>query len=482
MWKLNWLMFRSFIGPFFLSFTLLVFILDMQFFWLYLDDLLGKGLNWYVITELLFYASANVIPMALPLSVLLSSTMTYGNLAENLELTALKASGTSFLRMSRPLIIVMILIGGFAFYFSNTLWPTANFKMKALLTDIYKAKSSLMISEGRFSTEIDHFGIRATKKDKKTGQLTDIVIFDRSSNVKGQNQIGHNYREDIRDYHRDIRAQSGIILNSSKSDALSLVLQNGQITEELSPDRFQNVKFPFWKIDFETSELNVDLSSMHFDRSNEDIWAQSLEWMSAKQLMVCRDSIYRDIPEDYESMTNFIRSQNKLVRDSSNFKSLEGEFFLNLLDPGEKKRIITSAKARTESQLRHVQRKSAYIRGKLRDLNKIQILLHQKFTLSIACIILFFVGAPLGAIVKKGGLGIPVLITIILFLIYYVLARTGQQMAKNEVLSPFLGMWLSSFVLIPIGIFFTLKANRDSGIFDWEFYKNIVKKVIGLKR
>ena len=132
MWKLNWLMFRSFIGPFLLSFILLVFILDMQFFWLYLEDLLGKGLEWYVIAELLFYASANVVPMALPLSILLSSTMTYGNLAENVELTALKASGYSFLRISRPLIFIMILIGGFAFYFSNTIWPTANFKMKAL--------------------------------------------------------------------------------------------------------------------------------------------------------------------------------------------------------------------------------------------------------------------------------------------------------------------------------------------------------------
>ena len=129
-----------------------------------------------------------------------------------------------------------------------------------------------------------------------------------------------------------------------------------------------------------------------------------------------------------------------------------------------------------------MQRKSAYISGKLRDLNKVQILLHQKFTLSIACIILFFVGAPLGAIVKKGGLGIPVLITIILFLVYYVLARTGQQMAKNEVLSPFIGMWLSSFVLVPIGIFFTLKANRDSVIFDWEFYKKGYQRIFRLKR
>ncbi|MBT4774550.1 MAG: YjgP/YjgQ family permease [Crocinitomicaceae bacterium] len=482
MWKLNWLMFRSFIGPFFLSFTLLVFILDMQFFWLYLDDLLGKGLDWYVIAELLFYASANVIPMALPLSVLLSSTMTYGNLAENLELTALKASGTSFLRMSRPLIMVMILIGTFAFYFSNTLWPTANFKMKALLTDIYKAKSSLMISEGRFSTEIDHFGIRATKKNQETGELTDIVIFDRSSNIRGKNQVGHNYREDIRDYHRDIRAESGFILNSARSEALSLVLHNGQITEELSPDRFQDIKYPFWKIDFETSELNVDLSSMNFDRSNEDIWAQSLEWMSAKQLLICRDSIVLDIPDDYKSMTNFIRSQNKLIRDTFSLKPVIGKFFTEALDLGEKKRIIKSAKARTESQLRHMQRKSAYISGKLRDLNKVQILLHQKFTLSIACIILFFVGAPLGAIVKKGGLGIPVLITIILFLVYYVLARTGQQMAKNEVLSPFIGMWLSSFVLVPIGIFFTLKANRDSVIFDWEFYKKGYQRIFRLKR
>ena len=250
MWKLNWLMLRSFIGPFFLSFFLLVFILDMQFFWLYLDDLLGKGLDWYVIAELLFYASANVVPMALPLSVLLSSTMTYGNLAENLELTALKASGTSFIRMSRPLIVVMLCIGIFAFYFSNTLWPTANFKMKALLTDIYQAKSSLMITEGRFSTEIDHFGIRAGNKDAKTGELKDVLIFDRTGNVVSGNAVNHSYTNDPRDYHRDIRSERGVIVNSKKSDALLLELINGQITEELDPKRFQDMKFPFWKIDF----------------------------------------------------------------------------------------------------------------------------------------------------------------------------------------------------------------------------------------
>ena len=467
------MMLRSFTGPFFLSFFLLVFILDMQFFWLYLDDLLGKGLDWYVIAELLFYASANVVPMALPLSVLLSSTMTYGNLAENLELTALKASGTSFMRMSRPLIYVMIVIGGFAFYFSNTLWPTANFKMKALLTDIYQAKSSLMISEGRFSTEIDHFGIRARNKDPQTGELYDVLIFDRTGNVVKGNAINHSYASDPRDYHRDIRSESGVIMNSRMSDALLLGLNNGQITEELSPKRFKDMKSPFWKIDFETSQIKVDLSSLNFDRTIEDQWAQSLEWMNAKQLLYCRDSILNEIPETRMSMYNFIRSQSKLARDSVEVLPDKNKLFIGNLLESEKKRIIKNAKTRTQSQLRHVTRKNSYVKGKKNELNKIDIYFHQKFTLSIACFILFFIGAPLGAIVKKGGLGIPVLITIILFLLYYVLAKTGQQMAQNEVLTPFLGMWLSSIILVPIGIFFTFKANSDSSIFDREFYKKL---------
>lgn len=467
-------MLRSFIGPFFLSFFLLVFILDMQFFWLYLDDLLGKGLDWYVIAELLFYASANVVPMALPLSVLLSSTMTYGNLAENLELTALKASGTSFIRMSRPLIVVMLCIGIFAFYFSNTLWPTANFKMKALLTDIYQAKSSLMITEGRFSTEIDHFGIRAGNKDAKTGELKDVLIFDRTGNVVSGNAVNHSYTNDPRDYHRDIRSERGVIVNSRKSDALLLELSNGQITEELDPKRFQDMKFPFWKIDFETSQIRVDLSSLNFDRTVEDQWAQSLEWMNTKQLLYCRDSIVNEIPETQFSMYNFIRSQNKLARDTIRILSDKTGLFIADLSDAEKKRVVKNAKTRTQSQLRHVKRKNSHIKGKRKDLNKIDIYFHQKFTLSVACIILFFIGAPLGAIVKKGGLGIPVLITIILFLVYYVLAKSGQQMAQNGILSPFLGMWISSFILIPIGIFFTFKANSDSSIFDMEFYKKLI--------
>jgi lipopolysaccharide export system permease protein len=479
MWKLNWLMFRSFIGPFLLSFCLLVFILDMQFFWLYLEDLIGKGLEWYVITELLFYASANVVPMALPLSILLSSTMTYGNLAENVELTALKASGASFLRISRPLIFVMILISGFAFYFSNTLWPTANFKMKALLTDIYQAKSTLMISEGKFSNEIDHFGIRATRKDKDTGELYDVLIFDRSGNLNGTTQR-YNYRDDVRDYHRDIRAEKGFIRNNN-NQSLALILQNGQITEELNPERFEKMTYPFWKIDFEASQLNVDLSSLQFDRTDENSWAQSLEWMSAGQLLVTRDSIIEELPETYESIGKFIHSQNNLSRDSSVVVSSEHDFFLANLTDMEKKRIIKTAKDRTQSQQTFIHRKSSYVEGKIKDLKRIDIFFHRKFTLSIACVILFFIGAPLGAIVKKGGLGMPVLITIILFLFYYLLTKFGEEYAKSEDLSPFLGMWLSSFILGPIGIFFTFKANRDSSIFSWDFYKGLFQKRSRLK-
>jgi lipopolysaccharide export system permease protein len=262
-------------------------------------------------------------------------------------------------------------------------------------------------------------------------------------------------------------------MNNKKSDALLLELHNGQITEELSPKRFRDMKSPFWKVDFETSQIKVDLSSLNFDRTIEDQWAQSLEWMNAKQLLYCRDSILNEIPETQLSMYNFIRSQNKLARESVKILSDKKTLFIGDIKESEKKRIIKNAKTRTQSQLRHVRRKNSFIRGKKNDLNKIDIYIHQKFTLSIACIILFFIGAPLGAIVKKGGLGIPVLITIILFLLYYVLAKTGQQMAQNEVLTPFLGMWLSSIILVPIGIFFTFKANSDSVIFDREFYKRL---------
>ncbi len=473
------MMFRSFIGPFILSFCLLVFILDMQFFWLYLEDLLGKGLEWYVIAELMLYASANVVPMALPLSVLLSSTMTYGNMAEHLELTALKSSGYSFLRVSRPLIVVMLFIAGFAFYFSNTLWPTANFKMKALLTDIYQARSSLMISEGRFSTEVDDLGIRASKKDKETGELYDVLIFDRTGNkIDGVQR--HNYRTDKRDYHRDIRAEKGSIVNNG-GVSLSLVLQNGQITQELNPKQFEDMHYPFWKIDFATSKLNLDISSLQFDRTSEDAWAQSLEWMSTSQLLETEDSIKRELPETFESMEKFIHAQSNLQRDSNIREISNTQFFMSNRTDIERKRVIKGAVDRALSQKRHIERKTAYVQGRIDDLGRIDLFFHQKFTLSIACLLLFFIGAPLGAIVKKGGLGIPILITIILFLLYYTSTRIGEQMAQGGVVDPFFGMWASSFILAPIGIFFTFKANQDSSIFDRDYYKRLIRKVFPSK-
>lgn len=458
-----------------MSFLLLLFILDMQFFWLYLDDLLGKGLPWYVIVELLFYASANVVPMALPLAVLLSSTMTFGNLAESLELTALKASGLSFLRIARPLIVLIFLIAGFAFYFSNTLWPTANFQLKALLTDIYNKNSSLIIREGSFSTEIDHFGIRAAAKNAETGELFDVLIYDRTGNLNPEgNDLRIDYRDDPRDYHREIRSESGLITNSPNGAALMLNLHNGQITEELNPKKFDGLKKPFWKIDFKKTTLNIDLSSQLFERQDLSTWGESLEWMSVKQLAYTYDSIQKKLPEQQKSTSNFIVNQTRIFRDTIQNKALgKDHFFMTALSPAEQKKMIEHALNRSKSQLQSINIKTSSQQSKKRDINRIIGLTHQKFTLSVACIILFFIGASLGAIVKKGGLGMPVLITIILFIFYYVLLEMGKKMSYNEVLSPIVGMWLSAFILAPIALFLTRKANRDSSILEFDFYKRL---------
>ena len=480
--KLGWVVLKAFIGPFILNFMIWMVILDMQFVWLYVDDFMGKGLEWYIILELLFYASATWVPVALPLSILLASIMAFGNLGEHNELTAMKASGLSLTRIMKPLIILMVFVCAGAFFFSNNLWPLAKFKMQVLITDIQNTKGAIILKEGIFYNEMENFSIRVGKKSENGQELYDLVIYDYSGTLK-PNKI----TTDPRDYKRIIRAQQGNISQSKDKKKLLLDLVDGYIVQEMDPTTVSNSEMPFMRYYFEKASLSFKLTSMEFSKSEGDVYENPEYLLSLSQIQQLKDSTDRETEKRIKRTTTFISNTLTLLRtkkDSS--KKAEAftpsvNYFESLSKPNQKRNIhaaITSVKntIRTlEMDKRRAQHAKQY-------LSTLDIEWHRKYTLAYACMMLLFLGAPLGAIVKKGGLGWPVIIAILLFLIYFILARAGDEMAMAEEINVTLGMWLSAIVLSPIAIFIFYKANNDSKLFDMEFYQKLFKFNFGKKK
>tara|TARA_B100000401_G_C52808958_1_gene722618 strand:- start:1750 stop:3216 length:1467 start_codon:yes stop_codon:yes gene_type:complete len=484
--KLGWVVIKSFLGPFILNFIIWMLILDMQFLWLYIDDLMGKGLEWYIILELMLYASANWVPVALPLSILMASIMTFGSLGENNELIAMKSSGLSLFKIMKPLMFLVIFIAVFAFYFSNNLWPMANFKMRVLISDIQNTKVALALQPGVFFKS-DNFSIRVKEKDKQNDSFKDILIYDHSD-MKKQTLGAWSYKKDPRDYKRIIRAKNGRIIHSSKKSKLQLELQNGVIIQEWNPTKMNDSKLPFSRYYFDSASLNFDLNSFDFERSNEDAYQKEQYLLSIDQIIQLKDSVAVEVKIRKSNLDTYVKNSFSPFRllDSTykNRSIVVNDTCLELLTnktPNQRKMNVKKAIRRADQVINHINIEIQKERSTENYLNDMSIEWNRKFTLSYAVLMLFFLGAPLGAIVKKGGLGWPVLIAILFFLLYFILTRSGEEMSANGSLDPFTGMWLSAIIISPITIFIFYKANKDSRLFDFEFYLKIFKSIFAKK-
>mgnify|MGYP003951367545 CR=1 FL=1 len=475
--KIGQIVVSSFVGPFILNFIIWMLILDMQFLWLYIDDLMGKGLEWYIIIELLIYASANWVPMALPLSILMASIMTFGNLGENNELTAMKASGLSLFKIMKPLIVLIIFISVFAFYFTNSLWPIANFKMRVLLSDIQNTKIALALQPGVFFKS-DEFSIRVAEKNDDGVSFKDILIYDRTQ-MKKQTLGAWSYNKDPRDFKRIIRAKQGRIISSGNKTALNLELEDGYIIQEWNPKSIGDSKMPFTRYYFQSATLNFNLESFNFQRSEEDTYQREQYLLNLNQIALLKDSSLKEQKDRNSSLNSYILNTFSSFRnnDSLNDNDIKSKthFFFNQSEI-EQKRDIKSAIRRAEQVKNHINIEIQKQKATEKYLASLSIEKHRKFTLSYAVLMLFFLGAPLGAIVKKGGLGWPVLISILFFLIYFMLTRAGEEMAGNASLSPIIGMWLSAICITPISLFIFYKSNKDSKLFDINFYSKLFKR------
>ena len=467
---------RSFIGTFIFTFFVAVFILLMQFLWTYLDDLVGKGLGFDVLGKLMFYTATTFVPMAMPLAILLSSLMCFGNLGEYYELVAMKASGISVWKIMRPLLVFSILMSITAFIFSNNVLPVATLKSKTLLRDVRKQKMSFDIPEGMFYKGVDGYSIRAGKKGKDGSTLYEVLIYDHTE-YKGNVKVSS--------------ADSATIALAPSQKEIVFTLYSGYNYNEVIDDKEYKTRRPFEKMKFEKQYISFDISDFDLTESDGSSLKGHQSMLNLNQLIVAIDSLESNVEERIFSYKNSFKnrlqhlSSKDLVNKSSNLRKMEMDtisvFKWPLLDnfsKNERNSIINMAISATKNQIDNIDLNIRDFERQETNIRKHQQVLHEKFSLSIACILFFFIGAPLGAIIRKGGLGFPIVISVVFFVIYYIITITSQRIAVAGDIPVFLGVWLSSIIILPIGVFLTIKATTDSALLDRESWKKTFKKIL----
>ena len=392
----------------------------MQFLWKYIDDLIGKGLETKVVLELLWYSSLTLIPIALPLSVLLASIMLVGGMAERSELTALNALGQPFLYMFRPLLIFAFFISIVSFLVSNFAIPYSNLKTTSLMYDIIKKKLNINIQEKTFFSEIEGYSIRVEKKNSD-GSMSNVLIYD-YTDKNGVNKVFTSEKANMKTFENEM--------------AFSIELINGSsFTIDKNEKNSSSIS------DFKKYTLYLDLSSFEMERSSSDRFSNRAKTMNINELRVGIDSLSSEIQRLESKILELTKRSNSHEKSNNNFEFEKYEKTKNSL-------------------LAYNNQQSALIK----KINKFYVEFHRKFTLAFACIIMMIIGAPIGAIIKKGGFGLPVIFSILLFITYHVISITGEKMVKKDVLSPLIGMWSSSFIMMFIGFFLLVLINKNVNI------------------
>jgi lipopolysaccharide export system permease protein len=466
--KLDILVIKAFIGPFIATFFITLLVLVMQFFWLYIDDFVGKGLSVGIILEFILYQSTSLVPLALPLAVLLSSLMTFGNLGESYELVAIKSAGISLLRFMRPLFIVSFFISGTAFLFSNYIIPVSNLKSRTLLTDIVYAKPSFDLKEGVFYDKIPGFSIKIGKKEENDSVIRDIIIYEQ------KDLLQDNF----------IVASDGIMRIAANKRDLEFILKNGWRYEERG---MPPASTEYIRLGFKEYKKSFDLSSFGLQqRTADSVNKNNARMLSMRQLTTAIDSIARvnaTIGSRVRAevlalmpLTNNLDS-NWRVSGATAKKSVDALIpdSLRSLIKQRAGSKITSMRAANEANFN-------LYKDQARTLRQYQIEWHKKLTLSFACVVLFIIGAPLGSIIRKGGLGTPMIFAIGFFMLFYFSSTSGEKFAKEAEWNMVAGMWFSFMILLPIGIFLTYKAMHDSQVFNKDFYKRFIQKLPFLKK
>ena len=445
-----------FIYNFIASLFIITLIFVFQTIWLYIDELVGKGLSIFVVIKFIALMLPNLIPLILPLTVVLSAIMTLGALGESYELAAMKASGVSLLRASRTLIIFMILLSIGVFFTFNNLQPWSNRKSVALRASIRNKQPALAISQGIFNN-VQNFSIKVGKKTGENGEfLHDIVIH--KLNAYKQNRTV-------------IKAKNGTLSGHKKgSDILQLVLKDGAYYEDVDND---NANYPFVKAKFQTHILNIDISSLNEDISyNENTEKDYYRTMNISQLSYTLDSIVGDYKQELKDFgENFYRrtgvnylSENQIDQQSPTEKKVKSTTELIDQYKGERTQIYSLAKDNISSLINNIDNNKENMEYQQKLINVYRLTLSDKIALAITCFVLFFVAAPLGAVIRKGGVGMPLVVAIGLFLAYYFSGLLTKNMATNGNINPYVAPWIPTFFLLPLGVYLTIFVNEDKSV------------------
>lgn len=471
--QLDKLILRAFAGPFLATFLIAIFVLILQFFWLWIDDFVGKGIDMATLAEVILYVAASWVPVALPLAMLLSTIMTFGNLGETYELVAIKSAGISLRRFMRPILVVSLLVVGIAFLFNNNIIPVVNLRLNKLKYEIVYSKPAFDIKPGVFYSNINGYVIKLGSKDPDGKRLKDIIIYEKG-----------NYLQD-----NLLLADSGSMSVSNDKRFLKFHLKNGTRYEERGMRGTPNTELI--RIRFSEYEKVFDLTSFFKIESNDSLFKDNYRMLSVRQLSYFMDSVQKksdSLKKRLISETAF-NFQFVSAHDSGKFKlppaTGKPRHFNDIIPDSARLTTTDMALSRVGSAKSTADLIQAEYAQRSRDSREYAIGWHQKFALSFACFVMFLIGAPLGSIIRKGGIGTPLVFAVIFFAVFHLLNTSGEKLAKEGVLHVFTGTWLPSLVLIPIGLFLTYKAMRDSQLLNKEFYYRTavkLRKFIARKR
>lgn len=468
--KLDLFVLKSFLGPFIMTFLIVLFVLMMQFLWLYIDELVGKGLSLGVIFEFLGWGSATLFPLALPLATLLASIMTMGSFGENNELLAMKAAGIPLLRILAPLMVLSLFISVAAFFASNNLIPVAYEKIYTLRDDIGKTKEEIKIPTGIFYNGIDGYTLRIVSRDEND-MMHNVMVYDHS---KGEGNISLTV------------ADSGKINMHSGKSSLTFTLYNGTNYEETNKVTARDSTYTLQKVNFEMQEVIIPLENYAYKKSDKSKYGNEVMTKGLAQLRVDRDSLTARHEKSLSTQvrkaifTDDLRYAYQLDTTNGKDKKFKGTICADSLFKWKSVEDECDAYKKAVTQ---IDQQITNVKYFPQDLNTIAYPLRRtiqesfrKFTLSIACIIFFFIGAPLGAIIRKGGLGTPVIVSMLFFVIYWVVDISGKKLANDGAITPFIGAFISTFVLFPMGAFLTWKSTKDSALFNADSYLAFFKR------
>jgi lipopolysaccharide export system permease protein len=477
--KVDSFVLKSFFGPLIFTFFIVLIILILQFLWMYVDELAGKGLDFKVLAELIYHFALTFVPMALPLAILLASLMTFGNMGEFSELTALKASGIPLQRIMRPLIVLLGILAIVSFFFSNNVLPYSSEKARTLLYDIRRKKPDINIQAGTFYNGVPDFSIKITKKDPEKNRLENLIIYDHRDR-KGNTSV--------------TTADSGYMKLTSDESGLIMTLYNGKsFTEMDEKNKGQGTRtFPSRKDVFKEQSIVIPLSGFDLERSEEGLFKSNAAMQNISELTFTIDSLNKKYTNQLEKQSNDF-NKTKIYFEKNyipgyavhddysdtvkKISKFDARSLFDSLTVLEKRTVLAKAIENIKDATSTITRDNDSFHFAVKTIKRYEVEWNKKLTMSFACLVFFFIGAPLGAIIRKGGLGTPAIISIFFFVIYYVISISGQKMVEEDVVGTFAGMWAASYILLPIGVFLTYKATTDSVIMNIDTYLLFFKKI-----